>query len=166
MIRQAKILEIPEILSLTRACAADMISRGIYQWDDQYPSESIFRKDIDLERLFISINEAELIGVIALCEEKDPEYDGVNWITPDGNNLYVHRLAIHPDHQGLGYARELMDFAEQFAREKKYISIRLDTFSQNPRNQRFYELRGYSRLDEIFLLKQSPHPFYCYELCL
>lgn len=166
MIRRAKILEIPEILSLTRACAADMISRGIYQWDDQYPSESIFRKDIDLKRLFISINEEELIGVIALCEEKDPEYGGVNWITPDGNNLYVHRLAIHPDHQGLGYARELMDFAEHFGREKGYVSIRLDTFSQNPRNQRFYELRGYSRLDEIFLPKQSPDPFYCYELCL
>jgi len=44
MIRQAKILEIPDILALTRACAADMISHGIYQWDDQYPSESIFRE--------------------------------------------------------------------------------------------------------------------------
>jgi len=166
MIRQAKILEIPEILALTRACAADMISRGIRQWDDQYPSEAIFRMDIHLGRLFIRVKKGELLGVIALCEDKDPEYDDVKWITPDGNNLYVHRLAVHPDHQGLGYARELMDFAEQFAREKGYASIRLDTFSQNPRNQRFYELRGYTRLEEIFLPKQSPHPFYCYELCL
>ena len=166
MIRRAKILEIPEILALTWACAADMMARGIYQWDDNYPSESIFRKDIQLKRLFIKIKEGELIGVIALCKDKDPEYNEVEWITPDGNNLYVHRLAVHPDMQGQGYARELMDFTEQYAREKQYSSIRLDTFSQNPRNQRFYEQRGYTRLGEIFLLNQSPHPFYCYELAL
>lgn len=166
MIRRAKILEIPEILVLARACAADMISRGIYQWDDQYPSESIFRKDIQMGRLFIKIADEKRIGVIALCEDKDPEYDEVEWITPDGKNLYVHRLAVHPQKQGLGYARELMDFAEHYARENQFSSIRLDTFSQNPRNQRFYELRGYTRLGEIFLPNQSPHPFYCYELRL
>jgi len=166
MIRRAKILEIREILALTRACAADMISRGIHQWNDQYPSESIFRKDIQLERLFVCIKEDELIGVIALCEDKDPEYNKVNWLTPDGQNLYVHRLAIHPDQQGLGYARKLMDFAERLAQENQFVSIRLDTFSKNHRNQRFYEHRGYTRLDEIFLPDQSPHPFYCYELCL
>lgn len=166
MIRRAKILEIPEILALTRACAADMMSRGIYQWDEHYPSETIFRKDVELGRLFLRISNKELIGLIALCEDKDPEYEGVKWITPDGNNLYVHRLAVHPLHQGHGYARELMDFTEGFAREKKYASIRLDTFSKNPRNQRFYELRGYTRLNEIYLPNQSPHPFYCYELPL
>ena len=166
MIRRAKILEIPEIIALARACAADMIARGIYQWDNQYPSEAIFTKDILLERLFVRIKEGSLIGVIALCEDKDPEYNNVNWITPDSHNLYVHRLAVHPDQQGLGHARELMDFAEHYARENQYTSIRLDTFSQNPRNQRFYELRGYTRLEEIFLPNQSPYPFYCYELCL
>ena len=166
MIRRAKILEIPEILALTRACAADMISRGIYQWDDQYPSENIFRKDIQLGRLFLRIEDEKLLGLIALCEDKDPEYEEVNWLTPDGRNLYVHRLAVHPRYQGFGYARQLMDFAEQYAREKEYTSIRLDTFSKNSRNQKFYERRGYTRLEEIFLPNQSPHPFYCYELPL
>ena len=166
MIRRAKILEIPEILSLAKACATDMISRGIYQWNEQYPSEYIFSKDIQMGRLFVFTMQEELIGVIALCEDKDPDYNAVKWLTPDGNNLYVHRLAVHPDKQGMGYARKLMDFAEQFAREQSFTSIRLDTFSQNPRNQKFYEQRGYSRLDEIFLPAQSPHPFYCYELLL
>lgn len=166
MIRRAKILEIPEILALTRACAADMISRGIHQWDDQYPSENIFRKDIQLGRLFLRIEDEKLLGLIALCEDKDPEYEEVNWLTPDGRNLYVHRLAVHPRYQGFGYARQLMDFAEQYAREKEYTSIRLDTFSKNSRNQKFYERRGYTRLEEIFLPNQSPHPFYCYELPL
>lgn len=166
MIRRAKILEIPEILAVTRACAADMISRGIYQWNADYPSESIFRKDIALGRLFVLISEGSLIGLVALCQDMDMEYKSVKWLTPDGNNLYVHRLAVHPDHQGRGYARALMDFAEKEAREKGYASIRLDTFSKNRRNQKFYEARGYQKLDEIYLPDQSTHPFYCYELCL
>lgn len=166
MIQRAKILEIPEILSLTRACAADMINRGIYQWNDHYPSKSEFREDITRQRLFVKILEAEIIGVIALCSEMDPEYQQVKWLTPSGNNLYVHRLAVHPTHQGEGHARELMDFAEEKARAEGYISIRLDTFSQNRRNQKFYEIRGYERLGDVYFPKQSDHPFYCYELSL
>lgn len=166
MIRRAKILEIPEILGVTRACAADMISHGIHQWNANYPSEKIFKKDIALGRLYVLIKNGRLIGLIALCQDMDPEYKKVKWLTPDGNNLYVHRLAVHPDHQGCGHARALMDFAENEAREKGYVSIRLDTFSKNLRNQKFYEARGYQRLEDIYLPDQSPYPFHCYELCL
>lgn len=166
MIRRAKILEIAEILTVTRACAADMISRGIYQWNADYPSETILKKDISLGRLYVFMKDGRLIGLIALCTDMDPEYRRITWLTPDGNNLYVHRLAVHPAYQGQGYARALMDFAENEAREKGYVSIRLDTFSKNPRNQKFYEARGYHRLEDIYLPNQSPHPFHCYELCL
>jgi ribosomal protein S18 acetylase RimI-like enzyme len=59
-----------------------------------------------------------------------------------------------------------MDFAEQHAIENNYTSIRLDTFSKNKRNQLFYELRGYKKLEDIYFPKQSEFPFNCYELVL
>ena len=59
-----------------------------------------------------------------------------------------------------------MKFAEHYAQENNVLSIRLDTFSQNKRNQKFYELRGYKKLGDIFFPKQSKHPFHCYELVL
>ena len=40
-----------------------------------------------------------------------------------------------------------MDFAEKYAKEKKFASVRLDTFSVNKRNLKFYESRGYQRLE-------------------
>ncbi|NJX17164.1 GNAT family N-acetyltransferase, partial [Tamlana crocina] len=67
---------------------------------------------------------------------------------------------------GSGNGRKLMDFAEAFAKEHGYVSVRLDTFSKNERNQRFYEARGYKRLGNIYFPKQSEHPFYCYEKVL
>jgi len=75
-------------------------------------------------------------------------------------------LAVRPDQQGTGLGRKLMDFAEQWARANKYDAIRLDTYSQNPRNQRFYTKRGYTDLGPVFLKYKKEYPYYCYELLL
>lgn len=166
MIRKAKLPEIPEILELTRACGEDLAAKGIYQWNQHYPSEKVFRSDIERGELYVLKNEKGLLGIIALTTAIDPEYEPVSWLTPNENNLYVHRLAVNPAHQGLGYAQKLMSFAEAYAREQHYSSIRLDTFSRNKRNQKFYEHRGYTRLEEVYFPMQSEFPFYCYELVL
>lgn len=164
MIEHAKISEIPEIIRLTRACAKAMIAQNIYQWNEHYPSQEAFIKDVNREELYVLKEKKTIIGTIVISTFMDEEYVSIKWLTPSINNYYIHRLAVHPDHQGKGYARKLMDYAEAFAKAKKAPSVRLDTFSQNRRNQRFYEARGYQRLGSIYFPKQSEHPFYCYEL--
>lgn len=166
MIRPAKIAEIPDIMTITRACAAEMESRGIFQWNAHYPTEAAFRVDVKRGELFLLEEGGVILGCIVISTLQDPEYKAVSWLSRGGPNLYIHRLAIHPDHQGKGYARRLMDFAEDRARQFHAISVRLDTFSRNPRNQRFYERRGYHKLGDIHFPLQSPHPFHCYELLL
>lgn len=46
MIRRAKLDEIDKILAITRACADKMIAEGIYQWNEDYPSQQAFEIDI------------------------------------------------------------------------------------------------------------------------
>jgi ribosomal protein S18 acetylase RimI-like enzyme len=87
-------------------------------------------------------------------------------LTPHGDNLYIHRFAIHPTQQGTGKAQFFMEFAESYAIENNYCSIRLDTFSKNLRNQKFYELRGYKKLSDVYFPNQSVYPFHCYERIL
>ena len=164
MIVPAKISEIPEIMSLTRACAQAMIVQKIYQWNEHYPSQDAFINDIARDELHVLKNNEIIIGCVVISTFMDEEYEPIQWLTPTANNYYIHRLAVHPNFQKQGYARKLMDYAEAFAKAKKATSIRLDTFSQNKRNQRFYEARGYQRLGDIYFPKQSEHPFYCYEL--
>jgi ribosomal protein S18 acetylase RimI-like enzyme len=96
----------------------------------------------------------------------DKEYIPIQWLTANQNNIYIHRLSIHPNYQGKGHAQKLMGFAEDYAKQNGFASVRLDTFSQNKRNQKFYETRGYQKLGDIFFPKQSEHPFHCYELVL
>lgn len=166
MIRKAKNGEIPQILSITKACASNMKSKNIFQWNEHYPSFEAFQNDFLSSELYVYSYQDSIIGCITITPKMDEEYFPISWLSENQNNLYVHRLAVHPDYQGNGYAQQLMDYAENFAQLNNYTSIRLDTFSQNKRNQQFYERRGYTRLGSIFFPKQSEHPFYCYErLC-
>ncbi|MEJ2583700.1 MAG: GNAT family N-acetyltransferase [Robiginitalea sp.] len=166
MIRTAKLTDIPNIMRLTKACAADLCKKGIYQWNEKYPSIEAFMADIVRGELWVLEGKGQLVGTVVLSEIMDTEYKTVKWMTGTGDNRYVHRLAVHPQFQGRGYASELMDFAEGRARSEGASSIRLDTFSQNKRNQRFYERRGYTRLGSVYFPQQSAEPFYCYELPL
>ncbi|MER3319584.1 MAG: GNAT family N-acetyltransferase [Allomuricauda sp.] len=166
MIRRAKISEIPDILTITRACAKKMEENGIFQWNEHYPSKEAFIKDIERYELFVIEEKDTVQGTIVISTLMDEEYKPIQWLTPNGNSIYIHRLSVHPDLQGKGLAQKMMDFAENFSKENGFTSVRLDTFSQNKRNQRFYEQRGYQKLGDIFFPKQSDHPFHCYELVL
>lgn len=166
MIRKATTKDIKSILRITKSCAKHMIKNGIFQWNEHYPNKSEFEKDIDRNELYVLEIDKIIIGCIVISTFMDEDYIPVNWLTLNTNNIYIHRLAIHPEYQGQKLAKKLMDYAENFAKTNNFSSVRLDTFSKNKRNQIFYELRGYKKLDEIFFSNQSDFPFYCYELVL
>lgn len=164
MIRKALPSDLDSVYKLVQSCAKAMIAIGIYQWNEHYPTKERFQKDVELQELYVLEEDNIVIGIIVLTDFMDEEYIPIPWLTNNENNLYIHRVAVHPDYWGKGYAQQLMDFAEGFAKNNEYQSVRLDTFSQNQRNQKFYEIRGYQRLGNIYFPKQSEHPFYCYEL--
>ena len=165
-IELAEINDLNDIMKMIHNCANDLISKNIFQWNEKYPSRDIFLSDIEKKNLFILKNNSGIIGCIALSHEKDIEYNNVKWLTKDDKNLYVHRLAVDPKFQKKGIGKLLMDFAEDYARNNKFISVRLDTFSKNERNNRFYKSRKYTKLDDVYFPNQSEFPFHCYEKIL
>ncbi|XOV66951.1 MAG: GNAT family N-acetyltransferase [Fluviicola sp.] len=167
MISHGKPEELEEILELTRACGQHMRENGIDQWDENYPDLVSLKHDIVTNTLFAYRENGHVVGIVVLNETQDPEYTEINWSTSEEQrNLVVHRLAVSPDQQGKGIARKIMDFAEDWARKNNFDAIRLDTFSQNPRNQRFYKNRGYTELGSVYLSYKKEYPYFCYELIL
>lgn len=166
MIKKAVLSELSEIKKLTEACAEALQKNNIFQWNEFYPSKEKLQHDILEEELYVLKEDGKIVGIIVLTPKVDDEYLPVQWLTPSEKNLYVHRLAVHPEHWREGKGKQLMNFAEKFALTQGYSSIRLDTFSRNIRNQKFYENRGYHRLEEIYFPRQSEYPFYCYEKIL
>lgn len=163
VIKKASKQDLEQLLSIVKSCGQNLIEQGIFQWNEEYPKREDLLEDIELQELWKLEEGNNIVGLIVLTESEDAEYKHVNWLTENHKNLYIHRLAVHPNFQGKGFAQKLMDFAEKYAKENGYNSIRLDTFSQNKRNLKFYEQQNYTRLDSINFPNQSEFPFYCYE---
>ena len=165
-IRQAIITDLDIVKKIAEACAIDMANYSIFQWNEKYPSRDVFKNDIETGALYVLEINKKIVGCIMLSDVKDDSYKDVKWLTKNFKNLYVHRLAVNPDYQKKGHGRRLMDFAESFAVENNFTSIRLDTFSLNHRNNKFYKSRGYTQLGNVFFPIQSDLPFHCYEKVL
>tara|TARA_B110000914_G_scaffold96675_1_gene84890 strand:- start:90 stop:590 length:501 start_codon:yes stop_codon:yes gene_type:complete len=163
MIRKATINDLDRIIEITKACAAFMISNKIFQWNEHYPNIETFENDVLKGNLYVLEIKNKLIGCLVISNKMDEFYSKVNWLTPNKNNLYLHRLAVDPDYQKKGYAKQLMSFSFEFAKANNIKSIRLDTFSGNPFNNVFYSNLGFEKLGEIYFRKQSDKPFYCFE---
>ncbi|SKB50508.1 Ribosomal protein S18 acetylase RimI [Salegentibacter holothuriorum] len=166
MIRKANLNDLREIKKLTEACAKALQQQNIFQWNENYPSMEKLQKDIEKQELYVFEEENIIIAIIVLTPNMDEVYRNIDWLSKTDNNLYVHRLATHPEFWGKGYARKMMDFTEEFAKKKNFASIRLDTFSKNIRNQKFYEARGYTKLGDVYFPHKNEHPFHCYEKLL
>ena len=166
MIRRGVHEDLTPILEITKNCAVKMDAMGIYQWNENYPNRNAFIDDIKNNELLVFTKGDLLVGCIALCTKMDDVYKNVKWLTKDVKSLYIHRLAVDPQFQKKGIGKKLMDYAEDFAKKNNFISVRLDTFSKNKNNMRFYERRGYKRLEKVFFPEQSRFPFYCYELII
>ena len=166
IIRLAKDDDIKRVVEIANACADHMISKNIFQWDENYPSKEIFEEDVKNDCLFVIEKNTKVLGCICISLKIDDDNKNVKWLTANHNNVYLHRLAVHPDFQGKGLALRLMDYAEEFTLKNGYNSIRLDTFSGNQKNNKFYTLQGYTKLEKIFYRTQSDMPFHCYEKIL
>ena len=162
-IRKAIKNDISSVMEVIKSCTIDMISKKIFQWNDKYPNIETFKKDIINKHLYVLVTENVILGCVSITFEMDDFYKKIDWISNTNKNIYVHRLAIHPKYQGLGYAKKMMSFIENMGVENMCESIRLDTFSMNEKNNNFYSRLGYEKLGQIYFRDQSDMPFNCYE---
>lgn len=160
MIRQAKKDESVKLMAAVRAASAAMLEKGIDQWDEVYPNLAVLKKDIGKGDLFVLDEDGAIKGMVVLNEFQDKEYADVRWKLTEGRPLVVHRLCVHPEFQGMGAARRLMAFAEDYAQKNGYSSIRLDTFTQNPTSVALYAKLGYAEAGTVTFRKGV---FYCFE---
>lgn len=135
---------------------------GIYQWTENYPNISIVEQDLKEGVLYVLKDGKEIVSAINISEKQEPEYKQINWEFDDSKVLVIHRLVIDSKHQRKGYARQLMDFAENYAKENKYSSIRLDAYSAHKRVIEFYKKRNYFIRGEVNFTERK-NVFYCME---
>jgi ribosomal protein S18 acetylase RimI-like enzyme len=140
------IKDIDSIMTLINEAVSDMQRNGIDQWDEIYPDKKVITDDIVANSLYGIRTEGNIAGIMALNEYQPQEYQSMHWDDSNGHALIVHRLCIHPRFQGRGLAKLLMQFAETYAEENNYTSIRLDAFIDNKKALGLYSSLKYNRI--------------------
>jgi ribosomal protein S18 acetylase RimI-like enzyme len=151
-----------ELFKIYREAKVKLESNGIFQWTDSYPTLELIQRDLELGELYALEKNNTFFGAINLGETQEEEYKQIDWKFNHSNILVIHRLVVHPSFQGEGFGNKLMTFAEDFAKQNGYSSIRLDTYSQNEKAVNFYRNRNYVERGTINFPKRK-HLFYCME---
>ncbi|MBB5328914.1 GNAT family N-acetyltransferase [Tunturiibacter gelidoferens] len=161
-IRPATKDDLPPLIALVRRVVPLMRATGNLQWDNTYPNEAVFQRDIDLNQLWVAVVDGNIAGVAAVTMDQDPDYTQVGWDIEEPA-IVVHRLAVDPAFRGLGAAGALMQKAEEVAVERGITVLRVDTNTQNEATQRLFPKLGYSLAGEISLVYRPGLRFLCYE---
>ncbi len=154
--------DLQAVTAIFRRAVDAMDAKGIFQWDDIYPSEAVLRSDIDSEEMRLVCDGERVVGAVVLNGRQDEEYALGTWVYGEPAAV-VHRLCIDPACQQKGYGRQAMLLAEEVVAAQGFKSVRLDAFSQNPYALRLYEGLGYRRAGEVMFRKGL---FFLYEKSL
>jgi GNAT superfamily N-acetyltransferase len=163
--RKANLHDVPRILEITVAAVKKLNDAGNFQWNETYPLESDFLKDIENDELWVAEENTLILGFMAITTDFPPEYHNFGW---DMNSpaTIPHRLALAPEAIGKGLAQKFMLLSEKVALDRGHCYVRVDTNVLNaPMNYVFRKL-GYEFGGETtFSCKGDSYPlsFNCYQ---
>lgn len=123
-----------------------MMREGRRQWTPDYPSETLIGEDIALGRAYVLPHDGRPVAYGVLVVNGEPAYGQLagHWLW-EGDYVVIHRLAVSPSAQGLGWARRYLLAAERWATEHAIPCIKIDTNHDNIRMLSMMDSLGYSR---------------------
>ena len=162
IIKKANKIDLDDIMLMYKSCVKGMLANDIDQWDDTYPDIETISQDLEKQSYYVAEIEGKIIGGINIDQNQDKTYLEIDWEDKSDSFLVVHRLAIKEEFWDKKIGKKLMIFAENMVIEKGLKSIRLDTYSGNPKAMEFYRRLGYTELGTI-RLKPNKNEYYCFE---
>jgi ribosomal protein S18 acetylase RimI-like enzyme len=152
LVRRAREDERDQIVDVLTEAADWLLTKGIRQWPSPFPPKYI-DGDLTAGFTYLVFLDDELAGTITL-KERDPIF----WPDAPHDALYLHRVAVRRQHQGLGDF--LISWAERRALAQGKEYLRLDCWKQNMSLRRYYEDRGFEYKGDIQGLNEGT-PWEC-----
>lgn len=157
MVRKTKPEDIPAIMNIIRDAQASMKLLGISQWQNGYPNENSFAKDIAKGISYVYEEEGEIVATAAIFTAPEPDYANIyegEWKTK-GNYGVVHRIAVKKEVKRGGYAAKMIEHAAELTHTAGYGSIRIDTHEGNIPMRTFLKKQGFEECGIIYLSNEG-----------
>lgn len=146
--------DIEGIMRMIHQAQAYMKAQNIDQWQDGYPNEETFQKDISRGWSYVLEDGGKLLGTIAVIFDGEPDYDNIyegSWKTDGASYGAIHRVAVDEELKGRGIAGRMISEAEKLCREHGIRSMRNDTHRDNHSMQRMLAKNGFEYCGIIYL---------------
>ena len=164
MITKANSKDIKQIMAIINETVKEMKSYNNTQWDDNYPQDKDFAKDIELGNLYVDKKDNTITGFICVNYIEPVEYNGLSW-SKDEKCMVIHRMAVNSQFRNKGIGTKLMNFAEELAIKNGVNYLKTDTYSINVKMNSLFRKLNYQLVGQMsFLGKEKP--FNCYEKTL
>ncbi len=147
-----------EILKLYKA----QLGREFCPWTDGYPGEETIDFDLSRDALFVMKENERIIAAVSL--EDDEDVDRLEcWdkeLAPGGE---LARLAVLPENQNRGLARQMLSHGMKILKERGFRSIHFLVNKHNQKAIASYAVFGFAIVGECHMYEQD---FLCYEKAL
>ena len=136
---------IAELTALLHRAYARLGAMGLNYTAVDQPAE-VTAKRLGSGQCFVATQEGRLVGTILV----HPTYvtNDCEWFTRAGVAC-VHQFAVDPSLQGGGVGRRLLQRAEDWARERDYAEVAMDTAEPATHLVAFYARLGYEAVDTV-----------------
>ena len=116
IIRETTKYDLAAIVEIVCQAQEYFRSRGIDQWQNDYPTESVFLTDMELGESFVLEEDGRVIGTFMASFREDPAYR----VIVDGDWQYkepyavIHRVAMDNRVKGRGYGSQIIQGKDLF----------------------------------------------------
>lgn len=154
--------DLVEVLFLLKECVSDLNSNGLKHWNNAYPGADAMVKAIENGTLFLFKEIGISKGMVTVSEESPKEYDNIEWQAREGKVLYIKHLAVHPQWQGKGIAKKMVEYIEQYANENGFSALRVDIYGGIGGADKLCKDLGFNKTGQFHSEFQSV-PYLAYE---
>lgn len=127
----------------------NMNRNNILIWDDIYPCE-FFSDDIKNNRLYLLVEEHDIIiAALALCESNSGE-SYVKWENSYDKALYLDRLGVNVDYLRQGIGSMMLKFAAMLTKQMGAKYLRLFVVDINRPAMNLYLKNGFRQVDGVY----------------
>ncbi|RZT26956.1 acetyltransferase (GNAT) family protein [Kribbella sp. VKM Ac-2569] len=133
-IRTAQRDELPALQELE--VAAGVLFRNIGMTDvaeHPPPALEIFEQSWEAGQLWVSVDDAD-------------KPTGFVFVKLVDGGVHIEQVSVHPDHQGHGIGRQLIEYIGTWAAEQGFPVLTLSTFRSVPWNAPYYARLGFTEL--------------------
>lgn len=146
--RLAKMQDLSQIKNVYKEIINHMNSNQIEIWDEIYPCE-FFEDDIKEKRLYLLLENAEIMAAFALCNSNSGE-KAVEWKEEGKNALYIDRFGVNVKYLRKGIGSTMLAKAREVAKAKGADYLRLFVVDINEPAIHLYAKNGFMKANGVY----------------